>query len=111
MKSDQYIYGFVRKDLAQVQRIIQFGHASFEVGVEQGHTGARLPSPPNVCLFQVADERELIAVVQALQKTQIKFHAFYESDYDAGYTALATEPISGEARLFFKDFTPYSDES
>lgn len=107
MKSDQYIYGFVRLDLEPVQRIIQFGHACFEVGVDQGVGGTPPCTPPNVCLFQVADEEELVTVVRALQRAKIKHHAFYERDYDTGFTALATEPISGEGRLFFKDFTSY----
>lgn len=110
MKSDQYIYGFVRLDLAPVQRIIQFGHACFEVGVEEGVEGPPL-SPPNVCLFQVKDEEELVAVVRTLQRAKIKHHAFYERDYDTGFTALATAPLSGEARLIFKDYERYVDES
>lgn len=111
MKSDQYVYGFVRLDLQPVQRIIQFGHACLELGRLIESSGNDPLAHPNFCLFQVADEPELIAVVQALQDAGIKHRAFFETSYDTGYTALATEPISGEARLFFSNYERYVQDA
>lgn len=109
--SDQYIYGFVRRDLPPVQRIIQFGHACVEVGLDLGTDERKAAplSPPNICLFEVADEDELIAVVRQLRSARIKHSAFYERDYDVGFSAVATEPISGDARSFFANFKRYED--
>lgn len=32
---------------------------------------------------------------------------FYEPDHETGFTAIATEPIYGEDRKFFKKFKMY----
>jgi hypothetical protein len=39
-----------------------------------------------------------------LQKNNINFKLFYESDRDNELTSIATEPISGEKRSIFKKF-------
>lgn len=103
--SDQYIYVFVRKDLSIAQQIIQVSHASSDMAWRKA---SDQPSEtPNVCLFQVENERELVAVAQCMKRDGVEHEMFYERDHDTGYTALATVPIRGEQRLLFKDYRKY----
>lgn len=112
MASSEYIYGFVRKDLPSVQRIIQFGHACVEVGLSLDIRAKDNYPSPNICLFEVVDEIELLAVVGRLNVADIEHCAFFESHENVGFTAIATAPISGDLRQFFAEgFNLYRDEN
>lgn len=105
--SDTYSYGFVRKDLSRVQRIVQFGHACYELG-------KRLPQqdtePCNLILFEVPNEHSLVAVARYLDICGINYYMFEEPDYNTGFTAIATPPVTAEQRAFFAEFDLFRDE-
>lgn len=102
MGSPWYKYVFVRRDLSEAQRIIQVGHACYEVGQSS------LPDTPNMVLFEVAGEAELIEVSRQLDVAGVKYAMFFEPDHDTGYTALCTYPVTGEERRVFANYSKYT---
>lgn len=104
-----HLYLFIRRDLSPRVQAIQCSHATFELGLEL----ARADYPKgetNFVLFGVDSERDLINLRRELDRDGIRYHLFKESDYDTGYTALATEPLAGEARARFAHLEPYPEE-
>lgn len=102
--SDKYQYCFIRKDLSEVQRIVQMAHATMEMG-------KRLPQqnsdPCNLILFEVPDERALVTVSRHLTENGIEHYMFDEPDYDTGYTAITCIPLEGSERELFTEFNLY----
>lgn len=98
-----YTYCFIRKDLPLHYQIIQAAHATQEITKECDH-------PDRTChfiLFEAKDECDLTKIKEKLDVNGIKSHMFNEPDYGTGFTSIATEPIYGEARKFFKKFKMY----
>jgi hypothetical protein len=53
--------------------------------------------------LSVKNQDALKNVADQLEHQGIKFHMFYEPDYDYGYTALCTEPVDfGRYKIFEK---------
>lgn len=100
MRTVRYNYGFVRRDLTDVQQIIQWGHALQGATLSDARLEEEL-DPLHTVLFEVANERELLDVAKELERENIAFYKFYEPDYDLGYTALCTYSVSGAEREFF----------
>jgi hypothetical protein len=99
-----YTYCFIRKDMPTHYQIIQAAHATQEITKEIDH-------PENTChfiLFEAKDEQDLIDIKMRLEDKGIKSHMFHEPDYDTGHTAIATEPIYGNDRRFFKKFKMFT---
>lgn len=95
-----YTYCFIRKDLPTHYQIIQAAHATQEITKSIEH-------PEQTChfiLFEAKDEKHLTDIKIKLDMSGIKSHMFNEPDYGTGYTAIATEPIWGEARKLFKKY-------
>ena len=95
----QYVYVFVRQDLSFPQQVVQSSHASIEASKflsQEQH--------PHIVLIGVSDEEALIQVICRLESANIKFAAFQEPDRNNEYTAIATAPISGDGRKFFKKY-------
>lgn len=103
--ADTYTYAFLRKDLSNVQRAIQLAHATQEIG-------KRFPKSPisNLVLFEVADQEELVRIGGWLNDVGTLYHMFYEPDYNTGFTAIATQPLRGEERVPFQNFTLFQWE-
>jgi len=81
-------------------QIIQTAHATQEIAKQIKH-------PDRTChliLFEAKNEEHLIGIKEKLDEQGIKAHMFHEPDWNTGYTAIATEPIYGEDRQFFKKF-------
>lgn len=99
-------YCFLRKDLPDVVRAIQLGHACLELGKQLDS------SEPiaNLVLFEVANEQELLRVEAWLKDVGVKHHNFYEPDYSIGYTAICCEPLSGDQRVPFSGFSLFKWE-
>jgi hypothetical protein len=70
--------------------------------------GIRLENKPDkvahMVLCAIDGEEELEKVGLYLEQHKVQYHAFYEPDYDTGFTAICTEPIYGEQRKLFKKF-------
>lgn len=103
--SDQYLYLFIRTDLSPEVQAVQAAHATFELGLDLAR--ADYPEPVNFVLIGINSERELMQIKQELDRDGLKAHMFYEPDYDTGYTALATEPLRGDDRNRFADYSIY----
>jgi hypothetical protein len=94
-----YIYLFIREDLSIPQQIIQTAHAVDELNKNITPN----EEIDNMVLFAVKGERSLENISKQLVKENISYSMFYEPDIDQ-YTSIATEPIYGEQREFFKQF-------
>ena len=101
-----YVYVFVRKNLSHPQQIVQACHAVAEVT-------RYCPPPdgviPNLVLLGVNDESRLFKCQSKLDKANIRYKVFFEPDINQ-FTALATEPVSGETRQHFRNYTLLSSE-
>ena len=99
-----YTYIFVRKDMKMVYYIIQAAHAAQEAGIAFGAHKSGLPI--HFGLFEMRDEKELFKTSKYLEQNGIRFKLFHEPDDDTGYTAIATEPVTGKKRVMkgFKFF-------
>lgn len=97
-----FVYIFVRKDLPRIHQTIQASHAAHEAGIEFGKIDGQ---QSHFCIFGVKDEEQLMAAAWQIEQNEIKHSIFHEPDFDMGYTALATEPIAGEKRLLFKNYS------
>lgn len=100
---NKYIYCFIRKDLPIHQQIIQTAHACFDQGTKE-----ETQTPPNLVLFQVKDQKELLKVKDYLNKHKFFYSMFLEPDFGDEYTSICTEIIkSEEDRAFFENFKLY----
>jgi hypothetical protein len=81
--------------------VVQACHASLEAA------RAFLPSHaehPFLVVCGVRDERRLGLCRDRLGRAGIRFRAFHEPDLGGQLTALATEPLRGPQRHFFRDY-------
>ena len=93
------MYIFVREDLSLSQQIVQAGHATFEIGtLHPANTHS-----PHFVLLGAKTELKLLEIAEWLISHNVEFKMFYEPDISS-YTALATQPMSGETRNKFKKF-------
>lgn len=116
-----HVYAIVRKDIPLADQLVQVAHATMEAGasfyrpeggqrIRENFGGALVglarlaPEVSSLVVLQVADKFELIAAAKKLTDANIRFELFFEPDDQMGHTALATEPLSGEAREVFRPF-------
>lgn len=95
----KYIYLFIRDDLTHPQQIIQAAHATELVA-------KTLPPNSPVChmvLIGCKDLMQLESTAADLDFEGIAYKMFYEPDIGQ-HTAIATLPISGDARKLFKHY-------
>ena len=97
-----YVYVLVRKDLPAIKKLIQASHACLEAGF------VFKPIPGKTChlvIMEVKKQEDLKRIFYELRDDQyINSCMFFEPDFDLGFTVLATEPLIGEKRKFFKKF-------
>lgn len=91
---EKYLYIFVRQDIPIEQQIVQSSHAVFSLTTL---TGLEY-SVPNIIVIGVPNISALNRVLRKLEEHQILHYCWKEPDYNFGFTALATEPISGSKR-------------
>lgn len=95
--STPYTYLFIRKDLSGPQRIVQTAHAAHEAG-------ERFGAHSHIALMGIADQRELIKAANYPDRCGIQYQMFYEST-TSEYTAIATEPLSGDRRKHLRRYS------
>jgi hypothetical protein len=81
--------------------VVQACHACLEasrafLSSEQDH--------PFLIVCGVPDERRLGRCRDRLERAGVRFRAFFEPDRGDQLTALATEPLRGPRRAFFRDY-------
>jgi hypothetical protein len=90
------LYVFVRQDIPLAQQLVQSCHAVFQVS-------SKITYPPeiepNMVLIGVPDEKALLKVQTKLNKHQIEHHTWSEPDFDFGFTAIATVPLTESEKL------------
>lgn len=91
----------MRNDLGPEQKAVQAAHACIEMArwmlpVDEAH--------PHLVMCVVRNEAKLREVMSRLDSQQIRFKEFREPDRDNETTALATEPLRGDRRTFFKKY-------
>lgn len=97
-----YMYIVVRTDLSVPQQCVQAGHAILEM---TRTCFPNLTTHPSMVIVGVKNEYQLRKTIQALvEHGKIPFAAFREPDRDNEFTALATVPLSGKDRDFFKKY-------
>tara|TARA_R110002020_G_scaffold441478_4_gene652285 strand:+ start:2011 stop:2316 length:306 start_codon:yes stop_codon:yes gene_type:complete len=94
----QYMYVLVRNDLSGPQKAVQSAHAAIEASRAFIKPGEEHPS---VIIVTVKSEQKLKNIAD---KLGVKYRAFFEPDIGNQMTAIATEPIHGEQRKFFRKF-------
>lgn len=91
----------MREDLASIARLVQSCHAVME-------STRYYPPPegciPNLVVLSIPNEQKLLSVKDKLEKLGIRSEIFMEPDIGNQYTALATEPVSGETRRVFRNY-------
>ena len=97
-----YTYCFIRKDLPFTQQIIQAAHATQEITKKFEH-------PEQTChfiLLEANDRSHLSDIKLKLQDKGIEHEYFFEPDINE-FTSIATKPIYGKERNFFRKFKFY----
>jgi hypothetical protein len=89
--------------MPQHYQIIQAAHATQEITKVTEHSDRT----NHFILFEAKDENDLKRIKLKLDDRGIKSHMFFEPDFGTGNTAIATEPIYGDDRKFFKKFKMY----
>lgn len=95
-----YTYVFVRTDIPVADQLVQVGHACLEAGSRFNQPGVF----SNLVLFGVSSQARLRDAAAWVEAVGIRCFAFFEPDDAMGYTAVCTEPVVGDARLFFRRF-------
>ena len=117
---ETYVYAFIRQDLSLEDQMVQLGHACLEAGQafyrpasglksDAEGLGEGAPDVANLIVFGVADFIQLERARMKMQANDIRHHAFFEPDPGAdgaskGWTAFATEPVTGERRKVFRNY-------
>lgn len=96
---EQYVYIFVRQDIPLEHQIVQSNHAALSLASHYGVDGI-----PNIVLIGVPDKSALELVCERLTANQIPHWSWEEPDFDFGFTAIATAPISGQQRECLRSF-------
>jgi hypothetical protein len=92
---------FIRRDLSHPQQVVQASHACIEA--TKAFLDYQLEHPYLVVLG-VKDEPCLQKCANRLSKAGIQHKVFIEPDRDNESTAIATCPVFGEQRAFFKNY-------
>jgi len=82
--------------------VVQASHACIEATKAYLHPELE---HPHLVVIGVNDESRLYKCASKLDKVGIRYKTFLESDRNDEATAIATEPIFGEARQHFKNYT------
>lgn len=100
----KYVYILVRTDLSIEQQSVQAIHA----GMAATHKFKELSEDTRLALLAVPSEKELEGWMHKLTEKGIAFEPFFEPDYETGYSALATIPISSTQGRCMKSLNLWS---
>jgi len=99
----RYTYVFIRRDIPLHAQLVQSSHAALELGLQL--SPEKKPEKTSfLILLDAEDQAHLEKIARYLDDRDIEFHKFFEPDYDMGYTAICTEPLSLDMRKHFKKF-------
>lgn len=101
MFDHSYTYAITRKDLSFPQQAVQAGHAAIEAARKYLKPDDEHPS---LILCAMKNEAQLTNAADNLERQGIRIQRFYEPDIGNQLTAIATEPLSGEARKAMRKF-------
>jgi len=114
MKEHGYVYVIVRTDLSAPQIAVQSCHAVIEMmkshvenEVLSSYMGCGTRHPkehPSVIICGVKSLVKLENTIDKLYNEDICFHEFREPDIGNELTAIATPPIYGDERKFFRKY-------
>ena len=97
----RHTYVLVRADIPLAQQLVQASHACLQAG-------ARFPQPVEPChlvILSVASQDHLRQAVEHLAgQGGIQMETFWEPDDALGFTASCSEPVSGQARRWFRRY-------
>lgn len=100
--SHGYVYVFTREDLSPAQIAVQSCHASIEAAA--AFKLSQLPEHPSVIILGIKNESKLDNIQATLAENGIRHVTFREPDLDCQITSIATEPMFGDQRQFFRKF-------
>jgi hypothetical protein len=88
-------------DISHPQQVVQASHACIESAKAFPLEKENIP---NLVVFGVADENSLRQCAEDLDKNSIQYYIFIEPDCNNEATAIATEPVTGKTRRFFRNY-------
>lgn len=91
----------MRTDIPLADQLVQVGH----VCLEAGHQFTQPPEACHLALIGVPSQEALLGTVAQMAMAGIRCAVFYEPDDALGYTAVCTEPVTGDTRRLFKRFS------
>lgn len=94
----KYVYVIVRNDLSNAQKAVQSSHAILETTRKFIN---KTDEHPSVIILIVKNERRLLRLCSELEIDHITFR---EPDIGNEMTAIATKPLIGEERAYFKKY-------
>ena len=97
-----WVYVFVRRDIPLQQQLVQASHAALEAGIKFGNKHQIDPS--SIVLIGVKSEEQLKNANEYVKSKNIDTVMFYEPDFDMGYSAFATVPVTTEMKHNFRKF-------
>lgn len=101
-----FTYILIRSDIALADQLVQAAHVALEAGKQ-------FIQPDISChmaVLSVKNQEHLLKAVSDAQLKGIQMTVFHEpdcadgTDYSMGYTAAASQPITGEQRRIFKKY-------
>lgn len=81
--------------------MVQSNHASYESGIAFTNNG---DEPSSLIVLQFTNKDELQKAYDELQNSGIRFVQFHEPDWNYGFTAFASEPVTAEQRRTFRQY-------
>jgi hypothetical protein len=97
-----YTYVLVREDIALEQQMVQACHAALEAGFAFDAP----PTTSSLIVCTVPDKEALLAARERLSRYGIRTEMFFEPDWEMGFSALATEPLSERKKRFAMSIYP-----
>jgi hypothetical protein len=101
------LYVLVRKDLSRPQQAVQACHAAIEATRKFLSAG---DAHPHLVLCGVSDETTLEREQGRLEAYGVRTVSFREPDRNNELTAVATEPLTGEAQRRTRRYELLEDE-
>lgn len=95
----KWVYVIVRADIPLAHQIVQSNHASFECGLKYNQY---LSETSSLIVLYVKDKDHLIKEYEKISNLGINLTKFHEPDWDYGFTAFASDPVSINERKIFK---------
>ncbi len=96
-----WIYVFVRTDLPIEQIVVQSNHAAYESGLAFENNSTETSS---LIVISCKNKHKLQKAYDELKDCGIDFVQFHEPDWDYGFTAFASAPVTAEQRSIFRKY-------